>query len=325
MSLELATYLMQLPTVRHLLDLIQNDLRHGRSVLGLFPDGIDAGWIRTALWDGLEHWHLQIREIPISQLDVQAPAAALGQALGVNWGASTTPRTVENLLKQADLPEVLFVYGFDELADEDRDQWLRFMAHWAQVCQGRHSSDEHGAEIPPALCLLAQASQVPYPPPQTNVLLSIWVWKGIPTTLEMRLLCRLASEHDNAPLSRWKEHTIPAIVGSDIDLADHLWAQEYRDGAELADLLRAFGEERGWEQAELADWPIKDLPREAESSVNGWPLPPDLYQPWAQGLVHWDPGIWARTPQFSPGSSQFTRRLISSLVARPGGVPVARN
>ena len=289
MSLELATYLMQLPTVRHLLDLIQNDLRHGRSVLGLFPDGIDAGWIRTALWDGLEHWHLQIREIPISQLDVQAPAAALGQALGVNWGASTTPRTVENLLKQADLPEVLFVYGFDELADEDRDQWLRFMAHWAQVCQGRHSSDEHGAEIPPALCLLAQASQVPYPPPQTNVLLSIWVWKGIPTTLEMRLLCRLASEHDNAPLSRWKEHTIPAIVGSDIDLADHLWAQEYRDGAELADLLRAFGEERGWEQAELADWPIKDLPREAESSVNGWPLPPDLYQPWAQGLVHWTP------------------------------------
>ena len=289
MSLELSTYLLQMPTVRHLLDLIIDDLRHGRSVLGLFPEGIDTGLIRSALLDGFGHWHLNIQEILISELDVQTPAAALGHALGVDWGASTTPRTVENLLRQADLPEILFLDGFEELAEVDRDQWLRFMVQWAQVCQGRHFTEEDGTEISPVLCLLAQASQVPYALPLTNVLLSIRVWRGIPTTLEMRLLCRLASEQDNAPLSRWKEHTIPAIVGSDLDLGDYLWGQEYRDGAELADLLRAFGQKRGWQQVELADWPIQNLPQEAEFSVNGWPLPPALYKTWARGMVHWTP------------------------------------
>ena len=289
MSLELSTYLLQMPTVRHLLDQIQNDLRHGRSVLGLFPEGIDAGWIRSVLWDGLGHSDLHIREILISQLDVQTPAAALGQALGVDWGVSTTPRTVENLLTQADLPEILFLDGFDELAEEDRDQWLQFILQWAQVCQGRHFTDEVSTEIPPVLCLLAQASQVPYELPFTNVLLSIRVWRGIPTTLEMRLLCRLASEHNTGPLSRWKEHTIPAIAGSDIDLADYLWAQEYRDRDELTDLLRAYGQQRGWDQMELEDWPLHSHPRNSTVWQEDWALPSPLHRIWARGMVHWTP------------------------------------
>ena len=289
MSLELATFLMQMPTVRHLLDLILDDLRHGRSVLGLFPEGVDPSLLRSELWNGLGHWQLQTHDVLISQLDVQTPAGAIGQALGVDWGASNTPRTVENLLRQADLPEILFLDGYEELAEEDRDQWLKFMVQWAQVCQSRHSTDEDGAEPPPALCLLLQASQVAYPIPQTNVFLSIRTWRGIPTTLEMRLLCRLASEQDNGPLNRWKEHTIPAIAGSDIDLADYLWAQEYRDRAELADLLRAYGQRRGWDQTELEDWPLHNHPGKTTLWQEDWALPNELYQIWARGIVHWTP------------------------------------
>ena len=296
MSLELATYLMQTPTVRRLLDLILDDLRHGRSVLGLFPDGVNPSRLRSALWDGLEYWHLHIQEIPISQLDVQTPAAALGQALGVEWGASTTPRTVENLLKRTDLPEILFIDGFDELSEEDRDQWLRFIVQWAQICQSRHATNEDDVEVPPALCLLAQASWVPYPLPATNVLLSIRVWRGIPTNLEMRLLCRLASEQETGPLSRWKEHTIPAIAGSDIDLADYLWAQEYRDRAELADLLRAYGQRRGWDQTELEDWPLHNHSRNTTLWQEDWELPDALYQTVGPRNGSLDPGIWAGTP-----------------------------
>ncbi len=289
MSLGLATSLMQMPTARQLLDQLLDDLRLGRSVLGLLPEGVDPSLLRSALWDGLGHWHLHTQEVFMSQLDAQIPAAALGQALGVDWGASTVPRTVENLLRQADLPEILFLDGFDELTKEARVQWLQFMVQWAQVCQGRYSTDEGGPEIPPALCLLAQASKVPHPPPLTNVKLSILVWRGIPTTLEMRLLCRLASEQDTAPLSRWKEHTIPAIAGSDLDLSDYLWAQEYRTGAELAHMLRAFAQDRGWDQAEMEAWLVRSLPREARSWLEGWPLSPALYQAWARGMVHWTP------------------------------------
>ena len=288
MSLGLATSLMQMPTARHLLSQILGDLRHGHSVLGLLPEGVDPNLLGSALWDDLGYSDLRIDEVFIPQLDAQTPAAALAQALGVVWGASTTPRTVDNLLKQADLPEIIFLDGFDELAEEDRDQWLRFVVRWAQVCQGRQSTGEDGSKTPPALCLLTQASKVSHPP-STNVYLSIQVWRGIPTTLEMRLLCRLASGQDSAPLSRWKEHTIPAIAGSDLGLGDYLWAHEYRTGTQLAHILRTFARERGWDRGELEVWPVHNLPHDTIDWLESWPLSPDLYQAWAQGMVHWTP------------------------------------
>ena len=285
MSLGLTTSLMQMPTARQLLDLMLRDLRSGCSVLGLLPEGVDSSLLRSALWDGLEHLHLHIQEIAISELDAQMPVAALGQTLGVDWGASTTSRTVDNLLKQAGLPEVLFLEGFDELAEEGRVQWLRFMERWAQECQGGDYADTS----PPALCLLAEASKVPYPLPSTNVLLSIHVWRGIPTTSEMRLLCQLACEQDTTPLSRWKEHTIPAIAGSDLELVDHLWAEEYCDGRELAGVLQTFAKRRGWNQDELEAWSVHRLPRDATYWLYDWPLSPNLYKAWARGIVHWTP------------------------------------
>ena len=292
MSLGLATSLIQMPTVRQLLEQILDDLRSGRSVLGLLPEGVDPSLLRSDLLDSLEHWDLHSHEVFIPQLDTQMLAAALGQTLGIDWGTSTAPRTVENLLRQADLPEILFLDGFDELAEEDRVKWLRFMVQWAEVCQGRHSTDEDGTKILPVLCLLAEASKVPPPPPQTNVLLTVRVWWGIPTTLEMRLLCQLASEQDSAPLSRWKEHVIPAIAGSDLCLGDYLWVQEYSTGAELAHVLRAFAEERGWTKAELETWSMDGPLQEGTSGLEGWPLPSPLYQAplyqvWARGMVHW--------------------------------------
>lgn len=286
MSLGLATSLIQMPTVRQLLGRMLDDLRSGRSVLGLLPEGVDPNLLRSDVLNGLEHWDLHLHEVFVPQLDAQMPAAALAHTLGIDWGTSTAPRTLANLLSQADLPEILLLDGFDELAEEDRRRWLRFMVQWAEVCQGRHSTDEEGGKILPALCLLAQASKVPPPPPSTNVLLAVHVWWGIPTTLEMRLLCQLAAAQDSTPLSRWKESVIPALAGSDLCLGDYLWVQEYSTGAELTDVLRVFAEERGWTKAELEASAMEGFPREG-TRPEGWPLPAPLYQSWARGMVHW--------------------------------------
>lgn len=277
----LATSLMQMPTARHLLDQMLDDLRLGRSVLGLLPESIDPGLLRSALWDGLLHLDLHIDRVFVSQLDSEMPAVALGQLRGVDWGASPTLCTVENLLKQADLPEILFLDGFDELAEEDRVKWLKFMEQWAAVCQG-------APEIPPALCLLAQASKVSYPAPSTNVLLSVRAWWGIPTTLEMRLLCQLVSKQAQniTPLSRWREYMIPAIAGSDMGLGDYLW-EKFCNGTDLVCVLQEFAQERGWTKAELEAWAEHDLPRDGTYGPEDWPV--SLYQPWARGMVHWTP------------------------------------
>lgn len=282
MSPGLAASLIQMPTARKLIDDMLGDLRFGRSVLGLLPEGVNPGLLRSSLWDGLGDWHLHIHEVSIPH-DAQAPAAVLGRALEVDWGSATAPRTVENLLRQAHLPEILFLDGFEELAEKDRIQWLIFMVQWAQVCQGWHSADENGPEIPPALCLLVQASKVPYSYiDSTNVFLTIRPWWGIPTILEMGMLCRLASEQGTAPLSRWREYMIPAIAGSSLSLGDYLWDKVHCTGDELTKVLLNFAHERGWIQAEFEAWPEHRL------SQDKGPLSSShLYQAWARGMMHW--------------------------------------
>ena len=265
------------------------DLQQGRSVLALLPDGVDPTLLRPALLDGLENLHLYIQEIFMPELDSQSSVASLGAALGVTWSSPNTPRTVENLATSADLPDVLILEGFDDLNHEDRIRWLHLMVQWAQVCQGRRSASEDDADMPTALCLVTKASKISYPLPQSNVLLAIRIWWGIPTTLEMQLLCQLAAEQDTSPLSRWKEYTIPAIVGSDLDLADYLWAAEYSSNLQLAHELRSYAQKRGWEPAGMEAWPGHVLPPDKNSSFEGWQFSRSLYEAWARGLVHWSP------------------------------------
>ena len=272
---------MQMPSVRHLLDQMLDDLRLGHSVLGLLPEGVDSSMLRSDLWDGLGHWDLHTQEVFISQMDAQMPAAALGQTLGVVWSPSTTPRTVENLLKQTAVPEILFLDGFEELPEKDRIQWLRFMVQWAQVCQGLHSTEVSSS----ALCLIVQASKVPYfYIDSTNVFLTILPWWGAPSALEMGMLCRLASPQDSAPLSRWREYIIPAIAGSDLSLGDYLWDNVHRTGTKFTTVLQNFAHERGWAKNECISFAKNHL------SQDSGPLSTaQLYHAWAQGLVHWTP------------------------------------
>lgn len=282
MSPGLAAFLMQMPSARQLLETMLDDLRAGRSVLGLLPEGIDPGVLRSALWDGLEYWHMRIHEVSIPH-DTQSPAAALGHVLGIDWGATTTPRTVENLLRQVVLPEILFLHGFEELAARDRVQWLRFVVQWAQVCQGMQSADVPSS----ALCLVAKASTVPYSYiDSTNVFLAIRPWWGIPTILEMQLLCRLTSAQEKSPSIRCKEHIIPSLSGSDLNLGDFLWDKDKwkSTSTKLTDVLRDFAHERGWTQDEGKDWAKYHL-RQSSGPLSS----SHLYQAWAHGMVHWTP------------------------------------
>ena len=270
-----------MPSVRYLLNQILDDLRLGRSVLGLLPEGVDVDLLRSDLWDRLGHWDLHTQEVFISQLDAQMPTAALGQTLGVVWSPSTTPRTVENLLKQAAVPEIIFLDGFEELSEKDRIQWLRFMVQWAQVCQGLHSTEVSSS----ALCLIVQASKVPHPYiDSTNVFLTILPWWEAPSALEMGMLCRLTSAQDSSPLNQWREYIIPSIAGPDLSFGDYLWGKVHLTETRLTTVLRDFAHERGWTKNEC-----KSLAQYHLSQDSGPLSTAQLYHAWARGLVHWTP------------------------------------
>ncbi len=158
------------------------------------------------------------------------------------------------------------------------------MERWTRECQGEDYDDTS----PPALCLLAEAAKVPHSFSSRNgPLLSIHVWRGIPTTAEMQMLCQSAGGQDTTPLRYWKEYTIPSIAGSDLELADYLWEEEYCDGRTLAVVLKAFAKRRDWKKADLKAYPVYGSPQGTAYGLYDRPLSNNLHRAWSQGIVHW--------------------------------------
>ena len=280
---------MQMPTVREWLSQVQADLRDGRSVVIVLPDGVDVELLRSALWNA--QGDLYFEGIFLSQLDGAEPAAAVERTLALGMGASAAP-TVEHLVNRAGLPDVLFLDDFDELAEGARAQWLRFMMQWADVCHGRRFAHRGESEVPPVLCLVAHAAMVPHAialSDLTRVLLAVQVWWGLPTTLEMRLLCRLAFSHDGSSLNRWQEYMIPSIAGPDLCLTNYMLAQEYHTGAELTEILRRFAVEKNWSDEELEDAWRHGSTWDESYGVQGrlWTYP--FFQAWTRGMLYWTP------------------------------------
>ena len=281
MSVGLADSLLEMPTARQVLGQVLGDLRDGRSVLCLLPNWVNSSALQSALWDALGRWHLHIEEVVLSEA-VETPIVAITEALGGERGGSHSSWTLADLIGQDDVPEVVLLDGFEELPERSRVAWLQLVVQWAQVCQGHKGGEGVGRGPPPALCILSEASKVPYPS-DSHVLLNVRPWWKVPAVLEVGLLCGGAYERDSA-LDQWRAQMIPAIAGPDLALAECLWDEVRHTGAELAELLCSFARGRGWTRDECEALCRQRFPQDRgplSSAV--------LYEAWARGLVHWTP------------------------------------
>ena len=285
----LSEALIQMPTVRGFLDHVTDDLMQGRSVLGVLPNGVDSDELKSVLWSVLERRHWYIDEVRIDCGDKREPVEVLSHSFGIDSTTNGHRCTIEQILNWGRLPEILFVEGFNDLSDDKHVKWLSVLEQWANACQTGSFGRTDGSGIPPALCILANAPNVPFPPPQTNVLLNIRFWWGIPTTLEMQLMCQVIAEGETTPLSRWKQFTIPAISGSDVELASYLWSKKYRSSSELADVLTEYGQSRNWDRTFIERWHLRDDLRYDIDNSDISQLTPSLYRAWSIGMVQWTP------------------------------------
>ena len=80
----------------------------------------------------------------------------------------------------------------------------------------------------PSLCVIAKLKDFDYILPESKADLTFHWWWGFPSMLEVRLSCRIASEHsgrDDPATSSWREYVLPGLVGSDVQLAEHMWSR----------------------------------------------------------------------------------------------------
>ena len=287
---QLSQALSQMPSAKVVLDQFLDDLRQGRSVLGLLPHGVGLEMLKPELWNGLESYDIHINEISIDEYETFDPVSSIFRALGINHSTEPAPNGVEYLFSQVNiLPEVLFIDGFNNSCEDTRLAWLRFIVRWAELCKAKNSSSFTDLTIPPAICLLTNGKFVPYPLPRTDLFLNIHVWWSIPTVLELRLLCRLASDPITGLSSYWMESIIPELSGSNLRLADFLWNRKTDTHMDLVTSLNCYAEEQDWDLSEIKEISRQEFGRQRTYSQDFWWSSLDLYQAWAHELVYWTP------------------------------------
>jgi hypothetical protein len=298
MSVGLASQVGSLPSTQRFLRSVEQDLRSGRSVWVLFPQGGEA----LRLWDLLLHnlegpGGMIVAPVDLGTVGSYGPFDVL-RSVVEDWEDTGIARFLEDLTLCHQAPEVLLLKSLEEIPPPKRNEWLLAVERWAA------SSLRHSPERRRKLCVVAAAYSVfQNGLPKSDVALSVRMWWGVPSALEIHLACRLMSQEET-PLSLWREHLIPSLAGNDLTLGEYLWDVVTDPPEALLEKLAQYGAERGWKK------------QNAEEVCERWkPMPPGKQtEPSEQMIPFWAQGWIVYTPEYGG-------EVHSALLALLGNEP----
>jgi hypothetical protein len=281
----------RLPSVQSFAKRVLKDITQQRSVVVFLPATISPDWIWTLLEGELGRLAFSWESIDVVKLAIaDGPAGAVGWTLSASWPAMSTSRDVAALLVSENLPDVIVLDGIERADQPTRLAWVRFVDQWAQVSQNLPTRSTRY----PVLCVLVQSASSETASLKSNVLLGMHWWWGFPSTLEVRLLCRLASDGiaGNDAQARWREHLLSTLVGGDVGLLESLWNADASDFEQIKSLARIYAEDRGWTRDRLLTWGVPDGTGSTSLSVGRI-----SEQPASQHHAMWAQGVLQATPE----------------------------
>lgn len=282
MNPDLRGGLFEMASVQRLVGALTDDLAQGRSLFLILPKGQECDATRAALGWELRRRDCEVRVVYADEVSTGRPlVSSVADNLGVRWGEQGTQRTVENLLRCEGMPEITICVGFERISNEQVSAWLNLLARWAEEAQD--------LERPPALCMIALGPDVIDRIPATNVRLAVRWWWGVPSLLELRLLCRneMAESPDMGGGDSWREHMLPALSGGDISLASDLWVPVCVSETKIHESLSAHAERRGWSADVLHTWGAYDFVKSHQARASEGQRPAKGFERlWAEGAIH---------------------------------------
>lgn len=270
-----------LPQVQGVMRNLTEELAQRRSLIILLPKPVDENEISEHIWRELIRRDLWVEEISVAEWEYdQDPLLALLNCL--NW-----PGEAGETSALGGLPQVLLLSGLDQLPTPQVRSVLEAIRWWA--------GKSHAGELPMAAVALLVISRwtSSFPGiPGEDVRLAVFWWWGIPTALEMQILCRWANGTRPQDLvSRWRENVLPAICGNDWKLGEFLWDKVHLEGQALIAALRQYANERGWTKELLDELSLGILLNNHNdyASISS-PAASQEYLPlWSEGLLQWTP------------------------------------
>lgn len=272
--------LFQLPSSQNFVLRIIDDLGERRSSIVLLPIDLHPDDLWQVMWDDLCRRDFSFTEVSLPDLQGnQSPASVLGDKIGVRW-SSTEARTVSCLANYSSLPDIIRLRGFEELSMEARKRWIEFILQWAQ--SSKEIMDRGGT--PASLCLLCPAWSLDNLSPEPSLYLSIRNWWGIPSALELKLMCRLTDE--TSLESEWRENILPSLSGNDLLLSQNLWNRVFEGPEQLINYLTEFAKkQRGWSAENLKTWGVESFQGSWGTRFNNFKLDYKHMQLWRKGIL----------------------------------------
>ena len=274
MDLEQLAY--SLPSTQAFLYGITDDVDNGVKVV-LLPDNLSREMVGRLVRNRIDALKLAISRL-FDPGDA-SPVTASAKAMNVTWPSPRTLRTVHNLLRCEDLPDILYVHRIGP-----RLRWTEFIEGWAREYRRLRNS---GNTAIPSLCVFAKLRDFDFVLPEPRPGLTFHWWWGFPSMLEVRLSCRIASEQlyrDNPAISRWREYVLPGLVGSDVQLAEHMWSEVLGDTDQaMRGLAEYWDRLEHTEVSDSIDDAIEVVKASRESYVGGQELPQHLWRLWVGG------------------------------------------
>ena len=221
MDLEELVY--QLPSTKAFLDGIASKVRD-QVVIVVLPNNLSREMVGRLIRNRLNLIaNFTFRELtgPLRR----EPLAASLEAMNTSWPPGRTRRTTRNLLRLADLPDLLYVHRIGS-------GWAQFIEEWARERLSLRSCGQAGT---PSMCVIAKLRDFESGLPEPGPGLTYCWWWGFPSALEVRLACRIASitNGDAREASTWREFVLPSLVGSDVQLAEAIWKEVIGDQSKI--------------------------------------------------------------------------------------------
>ncbi|OQB28042.1 MAG: hypothetical protein BWY10_00846 [Chloroflexi bacterium ADurb.Bin180] len=275
----------ELPGVQSWVAGIADDLDKGQTVCLLLPQPVEAGLFWPPIRERLGKLGNSIAEVHTPGIPTGARMPSeLAKALGVKWPASTTPRTLPELVRNPELPGIIHLEDWAELAPAAQHEWLTIARRWADYSRSASCEGEGST----ALLIIANATDNLQPTLDSDVAFRIRLWWQVPSVLETMQLCRITAEGSwRTPLHEWREHILPSLVAGDLEAATEIWDDSLWDVDSLLPRLDSLAEKRGWTRGTIEPltngWFTDQSP--VVGAESGLEPPRRLLSLWARGLV----------------------------------------
>lgn len=283
---------IRLPTVERFFDNTLSHLSDGLSVLTLLPKTAPIGDFTTELRSQFILRNINFLEIDLSHAaDDLPPVTRLCREIGIRWKQPLSPRLFDQLPDACTfpdlMPDVVWLTGLEQVEEHKTQLWIDAALEWSENWKLLR---DKGICLPAVSLVLpsTKCTQIP----KSDVFFKIFYWFGIPSLLEMRLLCADANRFESG-IARWKELIVPQLCIGDFSLLSTLFEADSLNERELGSTLMSIAEERGWTRELLLTKGIGNLSlanchwlSDGDTGPSG-----DLVALWGEGIVDWSPGI----------------------------------